>query len=108
VKDKVPVSGQPVATTSVLDVTVTALDTWGNIDVNYRGTVTFSVTDGDPGVIVPNAWTFTGDDAGVHTFSAAFVLITLGDQTLTVVDDGGLSGSVIVTVRDGGGMGPGR
>jgi hypothetical protein len=32
------------------DLTVTALDPFGNIDTNYTGTVQFSSTDGDPGV----------------------------------------------------------
>jgi len=56
------------------------------------------VTDGDPGVVLPASYTFTGDDAGVHTFRGALVLVTPGDQTLTVSDDGGLLGSVIVTI----------
>jgi hypothetical protein len=41
--------------------------------------------------------TFTSDDAGVYTFSG-FVLVTPGDQTITLTDDGGLTGSLTVTI----------
>ena len=37
------ISGTP------FDVTVTALDPYGNVDTNYAGTVTWSSTDSDPG-----------------------------------------------------------
>ena len=60
------VSGTP------FDVTVTALDTSGNIDTAYQGTVTFSTTDPDSGVVLPADYTFTTGDAGdngVHTYS---------------------------------------
>ncbi len=41
------VSGTP------FHVTLTALDPSGNIDTNYQGTVTFSSTDPDSGVVLP-------------------------------------------------------
>src|SRR5207244_4433205 len=74
------VSGTP------FDITVTALDPSGNIDSNYQGTVTFSTTDTDPGVVLPADYTFTtGDvgDNGVHTFPGGVTFVTVGDQTLT-------------------------
>ena len=46
------------------DVTVTASDPYGTIDVNYQGTVTFSTSDTDPGILLPADYTFTTDDAG--------------------------------------------
>jgi hypothetical protein len=84
------------------DVAVTALDSSGNTDTNYQGTVTFSTTDPDSGVALPANYTFsTGDggDNGVHTFSGGVTLITQGDQTLTVTDTAsGLTGSVTISV----------
>jgi hypothetical protein len=93
------ISGTP------FDITVTALDPSGNIDTNYQGTVTFSTTDPDSGVVLPADYTFTtGDsgDNGVHAFSGGVILVTLGDQTLTVTDKvSGLTGSVTITVGPG-------
>ncbi len=50
------------------DVTVTALDAYGNVVTNYQGTITLTTTDPDPGVVLPASYTFTAADAGVHTF----------------------------------------
>jgi hypothetical protein len=53
-------------------MTITALDSYGNIDTAYQGTVTFSTTDPDSGVVLPADYTFTtgdGGDNGRHTFS---------------------------------------
>ncbi len=90
------VSGTP------FDITVTALDPYGNIDTNYQGTVTFSTTDPDGGVVLPADYTFTtgdGSDNGVHTFPGGVTLVTVGDQTLTVTDTvSGVTGSATVTV----------
>jgi hypothetical protein len=93
------VSGAP------FDITVTALDAYGNIDTNYQGTVSFSTTDPDPGVVLPADYTLTtgdGGDNGVHTFSGEVILLTLGDLTLTVTDPAsGITGSATVTVGPG-------
>jgi streptogramin lyase len=93
------VSGTP------FDVTVTALDPYGKIDTNYQGTVTFSTTDSDSGVLLPADYTFTagaGGDNGVHTFPGGFTLVTVGDQTLTFTDmASGLTRSATVTVGPG-------
>lgn len=93
------VSGTP------FDITVTALDPYGNIDTNYQGTVTFSTTDSDPGVMLPANYTFTTDDGGdngAHTFAGGVILLTLGDLTLTVTDPAnGITGSATVTVGPG-------
>ncbi len=96
------VSGQP------FDVTVVALDPYGNIDVNYQGTIHFSSSDEDPGVVLPDDYTFTADDQGMHTFAAGVTLVTLGDQTLSVMDvDSGISGDATVTVTGAGAPGAG-
>ncbi len=93
-----------VASGQAFEVTVLALDPYGNIDVTYQGTVHFDSTDMDPGVVLPADYTFGADDQGVHTFAAGVTLITAGDQTLTVTDvDSGITGSATVTVTDAGG-----
>jgi streptogramin lyase len=93
------ISGTP------FDLTVMALDPSGSIDTNYQGTVTFSTSDPDSGVVLPADYTFTtgdGGDNGVHTFSGAVTLITVGDQMLTSTDTvSGITGSVTVTVGTG-------
>jgi hypothetical protein len=83
------------------DVTLTAVDPFGQVAVGYNGTVTFSTTDPDPAVVLPADYTFTPDDAGVHTFPGATTLITPGDQMLSVMDtaDNTISGSALVTVN---------
>jgi hypothetical protein len=86
------------------DVTVQAVDPFGQAALGYTGTVTFSTSDPDPGVVLPEAYTFTPDDQGTHTFSGGFTLITPGDQTITADDQaGGFCASAVVTVQDGGG-----
>jgi glucuronoarabinoxylan endo-1,4-beta-xylanase len=81
------------------DVTVLAVDAYGNIDTNYQGTITFSTSDSDPGVVLPVDYTFQPGDQGQATFSGGVTLITPGDQTLTVTDPvSGITGSAVVTV----------
>jgi hypothetical protein len=90
---------------AAFDVTITALDPSGNIDTSYQGTVTFSTTDPDSGVVLPADYTFTigvGSDNGVHTFPGGGTLVTLGDQTLTVADKlSGITGIATTTVGPG-------
>ena len=72
--------------------------------MRYTGTVIFSTSDPDPGVVLPADYTFTLDDDGSHTFAdtglGETTLITPGDQTLTVMDtaDNTITGSTTVTV----------
>jgi hypothetical protein len=86
------------------DVTVMAVDPFGQVAVGYLGTVTFSTSDPDPGVVLPADYTFTLDDGGSHTFTdtglGETTLVTPGDQTLTVMDtaDNTITGSTTVTV----------
>ncbi len=74
-----------------------------SIPTNYQGTLTFSTTDPDPGVVLPANYTFTAADAGIHTFVGGFILITVGDQTLTATDraDVTITGSATVQVNPG-------
>jgi streptogramin lyase len=81
------------------DVTVTALDPYGNRDTNYTGTVTWTTTDPDAGVVLPPAYTFQSSDAGQVTFPGGVTLITSGNQTITATDTvSGITGSALVTV----------
>jgi hypothetical protein len=89
------------------DVTVTAVDSFGQVAVGYTGTVTFSTSDTDSGVVLPADYTFTAADAGVHTFTdtglGEITLVTPGDQTLTVTDtsDDTINGNATITVMNG-------
>jgi sugar lactone lactonase YvrE len=81
------------------DITITALDPYGNTAVNYEGTVTFSTSDTDPSIGLPADYTFTAADAGVHTFTGGVTLITPGDQTITATDTAsGITRTATVTV----------
>jgi hypothetical protein len=81
------------------DVTVQAVDPFGQVAFGYTGTVSFSVTDPDPAVVLPLDYTFTAGDQGTHTFTGGFTLITPGMWTLTVADlANGLSKDVMLTV----------
>ena len=64
-------------------VTVTAYDAYGNLATAYVGTVAFSSTDGH--AVLPADFTFTGSDAGTHTFSVT--LETAGTQSITATDE---------------------
>jgi hypothetical protein len=92
-------AGQPFA------LTVTALDLYGNVATTYpvgsvgaTGTVHF--TSSDPAAQLPDNYTFTAADQGVHTFTAA--LASPGDQTIQVADTGFILyiGAATVTVTE--------
>jgi uncharacterized delta-60 repeat protein len=80
------VTGFPSSTTAGVAgaITVTADEASGNLNPNYTGTVHF--TSGDAKAVLPADYTFTADDAGVHTFTSAFVLRERGTDTLTATD----------------------
>ena len=83
---------------------LTALDPYGNVDMNYRGTVTWASSDSDPGVILPADYTFQATDNGVASFPAGVTLITPGNQSLTATDTAsGITGSGTLTVAPPGG-----
>jgi hypothetical protein len=85
------------------DLTVAAVDPFGQPAYGYTGTVTFATTDPDPGVVLPADYTFTPDDQGAHTFGGGVTLMTPGDQTITATDtsDDTVAGSATVTVTGG-------
>ena len=88
----------------------TTLDVPGNTDTNYQGTVHFSSSDSDPGVILPADYTFVSGDQGVHTFAGGFTLVTAGPQTLAATDTANpvLSGTADVDVSGGTAPPPGE
>jgi hypothetical protein len=65
-------------------VTVTVEDAYGNVVTGYMDTIHF--TSSDKSATLPANYTFTTTDAGVHTFTNAFILKTKGNQTLTATD----------------------
>jgi WD40 repeat protein len=85
-------------------VTVSARDAFGHIATGYTGTVTFSTSDPDPGVVLPADYTFTPADGGIHTFTntglGETTLVTPGAQTITATDtaDDTITGSAVTTV----------
>jgi hypothetical protein len=90
-------SGPSTVTAGVaFSFTVTAFDAYGNVATGFAGTVHFASSDAAVGL--PDAYTFTAADAGVHTFTTTFW--SLDSQTLTALDDAdGLSGSLGVLVQ---------
>ncbi len=79
--------------------TVMAVDPYGNVAPDYAGTVAFFSTD--PQASLPDSYTFTAADAGVHTFTAT--LFTAGTQVLGAYDvndpniAGGEQDGIVVT-----------
>jgi hypothetical protein len=89
-------------------VTVIAVDPYGNTDMNYTGTIHFTTSDMDPGVVLPPDYTFQASDAGMATFPGGVTLITPGVQTLTATDTvSGITGSATVTLTAGPDIGRG-
>ncbi len=77
-------AGMPTTTSAGAAQTFTliAQDAFGNLATNYRGTLSFSSSDGQASL--PFNYTFTAADAGRHTFTIA--LRTAGTQSITVAD----------------------
>ena len=78
-------------------MTVTAIDGYGNVATTFTGTVTF--TSNDAQAVLPADYTFTGGDAGVHTFTNAYTLKTAGSRTVTATSGAVTGTSAGVTVN---------
>jgi hypothetical protein len=89
----------PYTASSSSNVTVTALDAFGNIATGYLGTVHFTSTD--PLATLPGDYTFQAGDGGTHTFVNGVTLVTIGEQTVTATDTvaATITGSQTVTVQ---------
>jgi ELWxxDGT repeat protein len=77
--------------------TVTAQDASGNRASEYTGAIHF--TSSDAQAALPGNYSFTADDAGMHTFSA--VLKTAGTRSVTATDtaNSALVGAQSVTIN---------
>jgi outer membrane protein assembly factor BamB len=75
---------------------VTLFDSFGNLATGYLGTMHF--TSSDSQATLPANYTFTGGDAGSHSF--AVTLRTAGSQSVTATDtsNSSITGSQTVTI----------
>jgi hypothetical protein len=82
---------------ALFSLTLTVEDAYGNVVTGYTGTVHFSSSDKT--ATLPNNYTFTSADKGVHT-SSGLVLRKKGAQKITITDtlNSSLTGSVTVDV----------
>jgi hypothetical protein len=79
------------------NITVTALDGYGNVATGYRGTIRISSVNGRGNL--PSTYTFTAADNGVHTFThIVFNLRAMHTITMTDTLNGTIVGSVLVNV----------
>jgi hypothetical protein len=94
-----PTAGVP------FQLTVKALDAYGNVVTGYRGAVHF--TSSDPAAVLPADYTFTAGDKGKHTFTVT--LNTVGPQTVTAAGKANpkIKGTAKVTVLAPAGGVPG-
>jgi len=78
--------GTPTGSTAgaPFDVTVSALDPFDNLATGFRGTVHFTSNDPNAAASRPADYTFADTDAGAHTFTGGFTLLTAGTRTVTV------------------------
>jgi hypothetical protein len=72
----------PVVAGTLFTFTVTAVDPFGNVDMNYGGQVHFGSSDDQ--AMLPADYLFTAGDMGTQTFTA--VLFTPGTQSLSALD----------------------
>jgi hypothetical protein len=83
-----------------LSLTITAQDNFGNNATGYTGTVTLASSDGS--ATLPNTYTFTAADHGVHTFPSGVILWQPGLQTISASDQiNTLFGQNALTVAPG-------
>jgi hypothetical protein len=85
----------PFSVTSgrAFNLTVKAVDAYGNVATGYRGTVKFASSDNS--ATLPGKYTFTAADNGMHPFTG-LVLKKRGTQTITVFD--GSNSSILGTI----------
>lgn len=85
------IAGSPFTVT----VTVTVR---GTPDTVINSIITF--TSSDPAAVLPASYAFTPADAGSHTWTDGFTLMTSGNQTISasIFDASGINGTARVTV----------
>jgi hypothetical protein len=90
-------ASDPDVAGSLFDITVVAIDPFGNQDTNYTGTATFSSQD-PFGATLPVDYAFQPGDAGAASFSGV-ALYTAGTQDVTATDTvSGITGAAFVNV----------
>jgi hypothetical protein len=82
---RVTVATNPIVAGAAHSVTVTALDTYGNVATGFSDTIQF--TSSDARAVLPADYTFTGADAGVHKFTNGLTLKTAGTMYITATDE---------------------
>lgn len=98
------ITGEPTGVVmpgQTFSLTVSVYHQFDELCYEYDGTVEFSTSDADAGVVLPAPYTFTEADAGTHDFTDEFALVTPGAQTVTAEDqaDAALTDTVTVTVE---------
>jgi hypothetical protein len=86
-----------VAAGARFNLTVTALDAYGNVATGYRGTIRITATNGKGNL--PATYAFTAADKGVHTF-VGVVFQWRGKHTIIVTDtlNSSIVGSLTVNI----------
>lgn len=82
----VVLSPSSVTAGNATNVTVTAINTLGQTDTSYTGTIHFTSSDTGTGVVLPADYTFVSGNNGVNTFLSGVTLVTAGSQTVSVRD----------------------
>ena len=82
---RLTVATNPTVAGAAHSVTVTALDTYGNVATGFSDTIQF--TSSDARAVLPADYTFTGADAGVHKFTNGLTLKTAGTMYITATDE---------------------
>jgi hypothetical protein len=80
------------------DLTVVAVDAWGNTASTYIGTVSFASTDPEAGL--PDAYPFAAAEGGAHSFTVTLETPGVQQVTVTDVDNSSLAGEGQVLVLD--------
>lgn len=89
----------PATATAGSPFTVTVTVTVGGTRDTIINSV-ISFTSSDPAAVLPASYQFTSADAGSHTWTNGFTLITPGNQTISasIFDASGINGTASVTV----------
>lgn len=95
-----PPASEMAVQTEFSNVSVTAVDSWGNVKVDYTGGVYFQSNDSS--AVLPytstSPYTYVELDSGQKTFAGTFKFMTPGPAQTFVVTNGTISKQIIVKV----------
>lgn len=98
-----PPASEMAVQTVFNNVSITAVDTWGNVKTDYTSNFYFSSNDGS--AVLPytssTPYTFVALDSGQKTFAGPFKFMTPGLARTLVVTNGTISRQVSVKVNPG-------